>query len=372
MKHSNLQDHLQATKMYDWLVSDALPLWSTTGINPETNICYEALTHQGDPIKGAVRLRVLARQSYCFSKTSNFPGAPKHLLEISSKLFQWIMHHGFNEFDCLAQNIDENGMPMDGPHDLYDLSFVYLSAAALIEQGQNLDVELSKLDRSLEKLKAPKGWFETIGQALPRRQNPHMHLFEAMTELYLVTKREKYLRVARCCLNLFLETFLQPDGAVFEYYDRELRSLEVTHQIEPGHISEWIWLLDRYQKVTGQHVNVNTSKMWNSVSGGKLENGLLPNKSDPISGSGRLWCQTEHLRAAIVVDCKKKTRFSDAIALNIWSNFVEKDVFPGGWVDECTSSGQSISADMPSSSLYHIVGATIAYINLKGLEVING
>ena len=83
-----------------------------------------------------------------------------------------------------------------------------------------------------------------------RRQNPHMHLFEALLALHETTGRADLLDRARALHALAVTRFLDPaTGALREYYDDAWRVHPApgAGRVEPGHLFEWAWLLRRYE-----------------------------------------------------------------------------------------------------------------------------
>ena len=57
----------------------------------------------------------------------------------------------------------------------------------------------------------------------PRRQNPHMHLFEALLNLWMNTRDPRYLERAGEIFDLFARRFFEPKaGVLLEYFDDAL------------------------------------------------------------------------------------------------------------------------------------------------------
>ncbi|RKT32206.1 mannose-6-phosphate isomerase [Roseovarius halotolerans] len=344
-----------AANYIQWLEEAAYPLWSGRGVDPATGIVWEALDHAGKPLFDSDRrLRVLARQAYCFVGS----GRPT-LVELGERQFRYAMDHGFcAQSGRLAAVFDSHLNIRHAPHDLYDLAFMLLAASTLLAQGRLRADDLPRLEAALGVLKAGCGWFETMDQALPRRQNPHMHLFEAATELYHITGAPRFLGIAEECHDLFSTLFLQKDGRILEHYDAGLQPLTGARQsVEPGHMAEWIYLLHRYQQVTGRSPGSVPERLFAAVQRHRTESGFLPDRADPRVATRRLWPQLEYLRAAAVMRQRGHTLdlrdTPEQIMSRIARDYLDKAV-PGGWFDRCDARGKVISSVMPASSLYHL------------------
>ena len=57
---------------------------------------------------------------------------------------------------------------------------------------------------------------------LPRRQNPHMHLLEALLALHVATGEKNWLRRAGALVDLFKRRFVDPQtGALIEFFGED-------------------------------------------------------------------------------------------------------------------------------------------------------
>jgi len=347
---------IEAARVRRWLYDAALPLWSTAGIDPSGAGAWEALDHRGQPLAARnKRLRVMPRQAYVFASAG---GA---YVALARQLFDFAMTRGFDpNTQYLAHLLAPDGTILDAPHDLYDLAFMFLAASALTEAGEDVSADLAVLVDKLALLKAPRGWQERAGGKLPRRQNPHMHLFEAMTELYRVTQDAAYRAIADDCLGLFKEVFLQADGRVFEFFDAEWAPWP-EQAVEPGHMAEWIWLLHRYETATGDSHGVDLEALWAAALRGRDGALFLRDVSEPLAETRRLWPQTEHLKASLVIGGQGELK-PDQILERLFESYLATDV-PGGWYDKRSCpDGALLSEDMPASSFYHLFSAMSAYL----------
>lgn len=345
-----------------WLETEVYPLWSGAAIDPSTGVSWEALDHAGRPLRDIDRrLRVQARQAYCFASTGR-----ADLLDLGERQFRFAMDRGIDpRTGHLVAVFDSRLGILSAPHDLYDLAFMLLAASSLTQHGRLRADDLPRLEAGLARLKAPRGWHENAAHALPRRQNPHMHLFEAATELYRVTRARRYLAIADECLGLLRDVFLQQDGRLLEYLTADLTPVAETCQsVEPGHMAEWISLLHRYERVTGRAAGVDLAGLFAGVQARKLRSGFLPDYSQPHVPTRRLWPQLEYLRAAMVMYWRGQSLLSEdqpaAIMDRIQRDYLTA-IVPGGWFDQRDGDGALCSKLMPASTLYHLQLAIRAY-----------
>ncbi len=350
----------------NWLDQDAFVLWADAGIDTATGASWEALNHDGTPCKNLDRrIRVQARQAFCFSQS---PAKVHHGL--AERLFRNVMARGFEPATGhLAALWSPDLEIVSAPHDLYDLAFMLLACAALLEAGHDVGDDLRRLEESLARLKAKRGWVETADCRLPRRQNPHMHLFEASIALFKATGAPRFRVQAQECLGLFKDVFLQPSGVVSEYFDADWAPYSGAAQgVEPGHMAEWIYLLQHYESVTGLSSGVDLEQVWGKVLAGQNAIGLLRDQNAKGSSTSRMWPQTEFLKASIVVSnagvSVPATAQPSQILERLAQNFLNSEI-RGGWYDKRGEDGRLLSQNMPASSLYHLVLAVRAYVNFK-------
>jgi len=341
-----------AQPLQHWLEEQALPLWSTTGIDPATGTSWEALDHQGTALRDLPR-----RQRVQFRQANVFARSPQSQ-DLGWQVFRHVMDHGFDpDTGFFATWVGPDLRHLDQNHDLYDLAFGVLAAASLGQAGFDVAADIARLERALDILRADVGWYETPAQRQPRRQNPHMHLFEATTALYALTHAPSHLAMAQTCLDLITTHALTPDMTLLEFFTPDWAPLTGTEQAnEPGHLAEWIYLADTFATVTGAPTGLPLKDMWTSVLDHRLPSGFLPDQAGITLR--RLWPQTELLKAAVVMARTGYTAAPDtqpaAIAKSIWDSYMSTPA-AGGWYDQFDdSTGALVSDNMPASTFYHI------------------
>lgn len=357
-----IRNKTSQSNLKEWLDHSAVPLWRTHGIDHQTMTAWEALDHAAEPLsKMNRRLRVQARQAYCFAQVGE--------TELAHSLFRFAMTKGVDpKTGNLASLFSASLHVLDAPHDLYDLSFMLLAAAALIQADKDVSTDLARLEEGLERLKATRGWFENAARTGPRRQNPHMHLFEAATALYAATREERFKQIAKECLGLFRDVFLQPSFLVHEYFRGNWDSIALKRQrVEPGHMAEWVHLLARYERVTGESCGVDLIALFTAAWRLRDARNFLPDEHGTALGTRRLWPQTELLKAACAL--RDKVAYIDPearpnrIAARLWAEYLDPPCI-GGWYDQRDYRGKLVSDTMPSSSFYHVLSAVNAYCGL--------
>lgn len=371
---------MNKTLISSWLATQALPLWSGVGYDTATGTVWEALDHDGTPLRDMTRrLRVQARQAYCFAVGA---GQAPDLVELPDQalaLFRFALGQGVDpDTGNLGSLLNPDATLQAAAHDLYDVAFMLLAAAALIRAGHDIDAELAQVEAMLARLEAPRGWYESAAQAQAaasgadseagcgrRRQNPHMHMFECATALYAATGEARFKDMAQVSLDLFRDVFLQPDGAVFEYFTADWQPLDDGQAVEPGHMVEWVYLLDAWEQATGETSGVDMMAIFTHACAARDAVGALPDSSRPKAQTRRCWPQTELLKASIALTRRGETLPSGAdpetVVQMLWDEYLDVPV-PGGWYDKRGLDGALLSGNMPASTFYHILVALNMYV----------
>lgn len=354
-----------------WTREQALPLWASVGRDPD-GAFYERLTLQGAPDKNAVRrVRVQFRQIYVYS-AAYLAGIAPDGLAIARRAFDLVRAEAWAPDGAPGwahlQNPDRS--VCDPARDAYDQAFAFLGLAWLYRAQPDADVRAA-IDDTLnfvdETLAAPHGgWRERAGEPLSlRRQNPHMHGFEAMMALYEATGERAFLDRAAGFFELFATRFYDPDEAVVnEYFEADWTPVPTERQRwEPGHMVEWVYLLREYERLSGENVSVFADNLYaRALDLGRIGDG--PFLADELHLSGapskptrRLWPQTELVKATLV-----QHRASGAPELRAQAESVLSDLagqylsqtLDGGWRDAFTLDGAFDADHIPASTFYHL------------------
>jgi len=356
-----------ARRFAEWGRTRALPFWAERGWDPRHGGFYETLDMSGEGVTGDIRrVRAQARQAYVFARAAHEG---------------WLGRADLAEagLDRLARIawapdgapgwvhlVHDDGRVADGRRDFYDQTFLIL-ASAWTWRATGADrfrqMAYATLDFIDTHMAAEHGGYrEAIGAAqLPRRQNPHMHLFEALMSLYELTGDEALIARIDAIKALFDRHFYDADAAMLrEFFGPDWQvHAERGEFVEPGHWCEWTWLLAEYARLldrprdpAGPALYANAMARGRNPQTGLLYAAMTRNGdvSDPRS---RTWMQTEWVRAAAVAGPGEDVEAA-CRALNM--HHLDPAI-PGGWVDTLSGGGESLAAGMPASTLYHLVGS---------------
>lgn len=362
-----------AHRIADWGLRTALPFWAGHGWDAVHGGYLESVGLDGSPVTGdRRRVRVQARQIYVFAR-AQFEGWQPGLeraVEAGTLLKARAWRAG--GMDGWAHMLSPDGQVIDPVRDLYDHAFILLALAWLGKASGDpawfdlADETLAFLDRDMTD--PAGGYAEALGgRLLPRRQNPHMHLFEALMALHETTGRSDFLDRARAIKALFDQHFYDAaHGVLGEFYTASWApdSGMPGDTIEPGHLCEWVWLLHEFARLTGEAVSPAAKALYETAmrSGINARSGLLYAATDragrALEKTSRTWMQTEWIRAAA-----RLCRMGDVGAMGQLDRACdatfERHLTPaieGGWIDQIDGLGAGISTRMPASTLYHFFG----------------
>lgn len=368
------------TSLVHWLENQAIPFWSSQGID-EYGASYERFTQDGQPdLTANRRVRVQTRQMFVFAAAQK-AGWLNNGIELVSGL-----EHYLNQFARNNTNhhyvhlLDANHQIVNSHQDLYDVAFLLLAYGWRYHVFNDLNALnsanelLSQIDNRLKAY--PGGWGEGDYNSDFRRQNPHMHLFEAFLTLYKFTQSGKWLAKAGEMYCLFETRFLDhKTGVLLEYFtdDWQPAPCDKGKVVEPGHMMEWVWLLRQYQKYTQTPVDKICDTLYHNAiklgldKSGELLVDEINIENNVTSGQKRCWPMTEWLKASLeqarVKGSLEYNYFADAekAATGLMKHFI-RDAEQGRYIDQLDANNQVINHTAPASTLYHLV--------MAGLEVI--
>mgnify|MGYP003347412068 CR=1 FL=1 len=358
-----------------WAIDSALPLWATAGFDRIHRRFEERLTIDGRAIVDVpVRLMVQARQIYVYglAARAGWHGEAAALVETA---FGTMVREYYraDRRDGWVFSLHRDGTVADGKRDLYAHAFVLLSVASYVEAtGQRGALDLANETLAFIDSAMRAGNGGGYVEALPpsgelRRQNPHMHLFEALLALWRVTHDGKYLFRAEEIFALFRDRFFRArDGVLIEYFDSALRPLgdERGDIVEPGHHYEWVWLLRQFEAATGREVQGFVDALYSHADRyGFAPSGLIVDElladGTVKTASHRVWPVTEAIKANAVEGGKGRPgaeRRAVALIQLLFARFLTATA-AGGWIDRRDQGGAPATDFMPASTLYHVICA---------------
>jgi len=357
-----------AERIRRWVINQALPLWADRAQH-ESGRWVEHLHLNGRPdLTADLRWRVLARQIYVYAEATRwnwFKGE-----SIARQTYEHMRETGY------VQRVKADGTVTERRRDLYDHAFFLLASISLYRLTHEPKY-LKAVDEICETLdsefKHPKGgWKETPRGALPRRQNPHMHLLEAFLYLYNETRDAKHLAYAEQIIKLFKTHFFDTKThTIREFFNEDwsYASGDIGKTAEPGHAMEWIWLLCRYEFSSGRDTKYYREALYANAL---KERGYFLNDEEDINGNirretRRLWVQTEVIKAHLTMAENEVDGSADMAAAfidGLFETYLKPD---GTWCDQINACGSPIAKTIPVSTFYHIACMAFEAERVSGL-----
>lgn len=352
-----------------WLFDIALPRWAEAGVDHEQGGFVEQLTLAGEPdYTTPKRMRVQARQIYVYSHGAML-GWKGPALESARAGFEFLTQHCWHEEGGWVFAVSRDGRPHEPRREAYEQAFGVMALAWYYRASGDsraldwIDRTLGFLDTALGD-EVHGGYREAVPDALPRRQNPHMHLLEALLVLHEATGRPDALSRAAKLIALFRQHFLDPKSDTLgEFYTGDWQPAEgVTGQlVEPGHHFEWVWLLHQYGRLSGDDCSDEAARLYRfAESHGVDQDGL---SYDALRRDGaihddnkRLWVQTEAIKAQVArhefaAEPKAPRRLA-VLLEGLFAHYL--DAGNGGWQDHLRRDGTGFAKFAPASSFYHV------------------
>ncbi len=367
------------TDIRRYLLETLLPFWAERAWDAAEGGFVAELDMAGAPQPEPMRLcLVQSRCLYVFSHAALLSDA------------DWARRAAQRAFDFMTARLrHENGLWVaaaearpgggrDERIDFYDQAFVLFSLAwrhracgdpeALALAGETA----LALDRVLGD-PVHGGWLESPDGALPRRQNPHMHLLEALHALFEATGDRHWLDRANAVVALFHDRFFEAStGSLREFFAADLApAARAPGDLrEPGHHMEWVWLLLHHHRLTGDAgVLAPARALYDSAcrhgvdaSGHLVE--TMTAQGEVIDAAHLLWPQTEAVKAALArhemlgCDLAPARAFLDAL----WRAHVPAD--GPLWINRASPGGAPLGDRVPTRLLYHLVLCLAEWLRL--------
>src|SRR6267154_2152893 len=352
------------------MIEHSLPLWSREGWDPAAGGFVERLDIEGRADRAAPRrVRVQARQIYCFAKAAQLGWYPEGA-EIARKGLDYLLAKAKSPDGRpgFVHLLDHDGRVLNPLRDTYDHAFILLALTTVYELSGEVRIreEMDSLAAFLDAgLRSPHGGFiEGIPATLPRRQNPQMHLFEAMIAAFDATHDLAYQRRAGDLFGLFVANLYDPRREVLgEYFEDDWSRIEPV-VVEPGHQAEWVWLLKGFERITGCPTGRYRAELLASALRYRDEaTECLVDEGDAAGNirkhTRRLWPQTEIAKAWIAQAEGGEAGAADQAraALSRLDRHYLSHPVAGGWYDQFDRDGNSLVATIPASSFYHVLCA---------------
>lgn len=365
-----------AHRVETWLYDTALPLWAERGVRG--GLFFDELDLGGRPIESLdLRLRVQARQLYVFSACAPRLSLPAGFLTTAFETMSARCWASDGRAGWVSR-LTPDGRPADPRRDTYDHAFALFALAEYF--GRTGDARARELAGETlaymdQALAHPLGGYAEGNPAdLPRRQNPHMHLLEALLAWADVAPEGDWLARADALLALFEARFFEPaSGTLGEFFADDWTPAPgaAGRAVEPGHHFEWVWLLDRAARLGARDLTDHAQRLYAfALAHGLDAAGFAVDECERMGAqtqrSRRAWPQTEMIKAHVAMAERGLADAGAAYAA------VERfcDAYlgaraPGLWVDQFGAEGAPASGTVKASSLYHIA---LAFLELLRLD----
>ena len=375
--------------LFDWVVYRALPLWSTTGVDKERGGFVERLHPNGNLEADVRRARLVSRQIYAFSTAGRlgWTGPSDELVNHGRAA---LLTHHIGSDNVAIPRFRPDTRTSENGFDLYDQAFVLFGLSHLAQHAAGASAEsiaLNILSTMRDGWSHAEGGFgETKPIVPPLKANPHMHLFEAAQAWLDVSTDSAWVDLAQEMADLCIARFINPrTGALQEYFGAQWEPPSDLEQqiIEPGHQSEWAWLLVRWYKRTGHEKYLSAARGLFSVAEDRgtdpsrirLVNELTADLQ-PRDRRMRLWPQTERIKSLVLfAELATSPYERELLDLRIEqavAALLDYTVHPvaGSWWEHLGTDGQPVVEPARASSLYHIMGAVAELSRYTGLRLV--
>jgi len=357
-------------QLREWGGLVALPLWATTGFDDACGAFHERLNLDGTPDRAAnKRVRVQARQIYVYAHAATLGWCPQGL-QRALDACEWIVAKARSPDGRpgYVHLLDPGGTAVVAQRDAYDHAFLMLALGWLAKASGDAQIRALAEEAAAfveEHLTLPDGSLrESIPDVLPRRQNPHMHAFEAMLALHETIAHPQAHSRARRYLSLLEGRFIDSQTRTLgEYFaaDWSRAHGDMGDIAEPGHHAEWAWLLRKYERLTGTPQGGLASELLDAALHTADETtGFLIDEIDRQHrvrrSTRRSWVQTELAKAWMAEAEAGRAGAADearAVLAALKQHYLDQP-FPGGWMDQFDAAGKPLTEFVPASTLYHV------------------
>lgn len=336
-----------ATEIKEHLVNDLIPFWQ--GLKDEENGgFYGYLSYDLKLDKKAVKGCILnSRILWFFSNAYMVLGDPS-LLESATHVYQFLKEHCVDdEFGGVFWSLTYDGKPEDTTKHTYNQAFSIYALASYYDASKNpeaLEIAWKLYDLVESKCKDEYGYLEAFtrsfepeendklsenGVIAEKTMNTLLHVFEAYTELYRVTKEEKVAKQIRFMMDIIKDkVFNKEIGRQEVFFDRTWNTLIDLYSY--GHDIETAWLVDRGLEVLDDEAYTNmlspitkiiTENIYNRAY---IDHSLVNESENGVVDTTRVWWVQAEAVVGFLNGYQKQgdKKFLDA-SVDIW-NYIKE------------------------------------------------
>ncbi len=335
------------TEIKEHLVNDLIPFWQ--GLKDEENGgFYGYLSYDLKLDKKAVKGCILnSRILWFFSNAYMVLGDPS-LLESAAYAYQFLKEHCVDdEFGGVFWSLTYDGKPEDTTKHTYNQAFSIYALASYYDASKNpeaLEIAWKLYDLVESKCKDEYGYLEAFTRSFEPEENDKLsengviaekimntllHVFEAYTELYRVTKEEKVAKQIRFMMDIIKDkVFNKEIGRQEVFFDRTWNTLIDLYSY--GHDIETAWLVDRGLEVLDDEAYTNmlspitkiiTENIYNRAY---IDHSLVNESENGVVDTTRVWWVQAEAVVGFLNGYQKQgdKKFLDA-SVDIW-NYIKK------------------------------------------------
>ena len=387
------------------LAEKIMPYWFDTAID-RTNGGY-VLADEGTSQASAAREKQLVTQSrmiwgFSHAHRNGLSTPQRNYLKAAEQGYRFLLAHFLDRQNGgYYWTTDLAGKPISQIKVVYGESFVIYGLVEYYRASRDTNALRQAMDlyRALqEHSHDPKngGWIEHFerdwtpilkpGPDAPvevgglKSANTHLHLMEAFTELYEVTKDPAVRKSLEEAAKLNA-TYFYPKDAARSCFHRQLDWQPVTAPssagLSYGHNVEFAWLYVRAQEVLGQkpswdhfeaHIDHALKYGTDHQRGGLYSRGV---ENQPANDTDKIWWVEAELMAALTDALKHKANPAYSEALDKLNDFILKyqaDPKDGIWYDTVAADGTPKRRAKAHNwkANYHDVRAMVKFVEAFG------
>ena len=335
------------TEIKEHLVNDLIPFWQ--GLKDEENGgFYGYLSYDLKLDKRAVKGCILNSRILWFFSNAYMLLGDSSLLESATHAYQFLKDYCVdNEFGGVFWSLTYDGKPEDTTKHTYNQAFSIYALASYYDASKNqeaLEIAWKLYDLVESKCKDEYGYLEAFtrsfepeendklsenGVIAEKTMNTLLHVFEAYTELYRVTKAEKVAKQIRFMMDIIKDkVFNKEIGRQEVFFDKTWNTLIDLYSY--GHDIETAWLVDRGLEVLDDEAYTNmlspitktiTENIYNRAY---IDHSLVNESENGVVDTTRVWWVQAEAVVGFLNGYQKQgdKKFLDA-SVDIW-NYIKK------------------------------------------------